>query len=249
MTVALLFWFSPGAMAADATPSPPATAAPRLFAATFTPGPKWDAAKAANEQIGFKDHSANLTRLRADSVLVIGGRYGDKGLLLVRAADEAAARAHFASDPSVGAGTFTLMVEEFRPFHHGDTRTPAVSPEIDVIRAQVDAYNRHDADAVGRLLAPDVKWLSLEGDKVAVEGNGREAVRTWLAGYFRSFPDVKSEMFEISQTGPYVSYRERASWTAKDGTKRAQQAHATYEVRGGLIARAWYFPVERETSK
>ena len=68
----------------------------------------------------------------------------------------------------------------------------------------------------------------------------------WLAGYFKSLPDVRSEMFDITQTGVFVSYRERASWTAKDGKPRAQQALAVYEMRDGLIVRVWYFPAVRE---
>lgn len=221
-------------------------AAAKLFAATFTVGPKWDAAKPPNDQPGFKEHSANLARLRADGVLVIGARYADKGLILVRAADEAAARAHFAGDPTLANGTFTLAVDEFHPFYHGSTAAPSVTPEIGIVRAQVAAFNQHDPDALVALLAPTVKWLSLDGEKVSVDGDGREALRTWLTGYFKNYPDVKSEMFDVAQNGPFVIYRERASWTAKDGAKRAQQSLATYEVRDGLIARVWYFPAVRE---
>jgi hypothetical protein len=227
--------------AADA-PAP----APRLFAATFTVGPKWDAAKAPNEQPGFKEHSANLARLRAEGVLVVGARYSDKGLILVRATDEAAARANFAPDPTLTNGTFTLTVDEFRPFYNGNTAAPATSPEIATVRAQVAAFNQHDPDAVAALLSPTVKWFSLDGDKLGVDGDGREAIRTWLTGYFKNLPDVKSDMLDVSQLGPFVSYRERASWTAKDGTKRSQQALATYEVRDGLIVRVWYFPVVKD---
>lgn len=122
----------------------------------------------------------------------------------------------------------------------------ADSPEIAVVRAQVAAFNRHDGDALAALLAPEVKWLSVDGDKLSVEGDGREAMRTWLIGYFKSFPDVHSEMADLTQTGAFVSYRERASWTAKDGKPRAQQAIAVYEVRDGLIVRVWYFPAVRE---
>ena len=78
------------------------------------------------------------------------------------------------------------------------------------------------------------------------EGDGREALHTWLAGYFKSLPDVRSEFLSLEQTGPYLAVRERASWTAKDGTRRSQQAHGVYEVRDGLIARAWYFPSVRD---
>jgi len=218
----------------------------KLFAAVYTTGPKWDAAKPPNDQPGFREHSSNLARLRAEGVIVVGARYSDKGFILVRAADADAARAHFASDPTLTNGTFTLAVDEFRPFYHGETRPPAASPEIAVVRSQTEAFNQHDADALAALLAPTVKWFSLDGDKLGTDGDGREAMRTWLVGYFKSFPDVKSETFDVSQAGSYVSLRERASWTANDGTKRAQQSHATYEVRDGLIARVWYFPSVRE---
>ena len=118
----------------------------------------------------------------------------------------------------------------------------ADSSEVTIVRAQLAAFNHHDPAALAALLAPTVKWLSLDGDKLSVDGDGR----VWLAGYFKSLPDVRSEMFDITQTGVFVSYRERASWTAKDGKPRAQQALAVYEMRDGLIVRVWYFPAVRE---
>ena len=99
--------------------------APKLFAVTFTVGPNWDPAKPPPDQAFFKEHSANLARLRAENISVLGGRYGDKGLLLVRAPDAAAVAAQLARDPSLAAGTFTATVDEYRPFQHGDTRPPA----------------------------------------------------------------------------------------------------------------------------
>jgi len=122
----------------------------------------------------------------------------------------------------------------------------ADSPEMAVVRAQVAAFNHHEADAVAALLAPAVKWFALDRDQLSVEGDGRDAIRTWLAGYFKSFPDVRSEMADVTQAGAFVSYRERTNWTAKDGQPRAQQALAVYEVHDGLIARVWYFPAVRE---
>ncbi len=59
--------------------------APKLFAVELTRGPAWDAAKPANEQPGFPEHSANIRRLTDTQALVIGARYGDKGLLVVTA--------------------------------------------------------------------------------------------------------------------------------------------------------------------
>lgn len=115
-----------GAAAAFAADPGPAQA-PKLFAVTFTTGPKWDPAKPPQDQAFFKEHSANLARLRTENISVLGGRFGDKGLLLVRAPDAAAVRAQLARDPSLAAGTFVATVEDYLPFQHGDTR-PSAAP-------------------------------------------------------------------------------------------------------------------------
>lgn len=140
---------------------------------------------------------------------------------------------------------FLLLALAMAPFV---TVRAADTPEVAVVRAQVAEFNEHAPEALAALLAPAVKWFSLDGDKLSVEGDGREAIRTWLAGYFKSLPDVRSEMADITQTGAFVTYRERATWTARDGKRRAQQALAVYEVRDKLIVRVWYFPVVREPS-
>ena len=95
--------------------------APKLFAVELTRGPAWDASKPAAEQPGFSEHSANIKRLTETQALVIGARYGEKGLLVVTAADEAAARAHFAADPMVAKNLFRADVAAFSAFKHGCT--------------------------------------------------------------------------------------------------------------------------------
>ncbi|MBL9200340.1 MAG: nuclear transport factor 2 family protein [Opitutaceae bacterium] len=225
--------------AADA----PAT---KLFAITITTGPAWDAAKPANEQKFFREHSANLARLRAENMSVLGGRFSDKGFLIVRAASEPAVRAEIAKDPSIAAGIFQASVDEYRAFQHGDTRPPLATPEVAVVRAALAAYNTRDAAAVAAHYADDIKWFGIAGEKTSIEGEGRAAVEKWLAGYFKSLPNVRAEISDVAQTGPHVSFRERVTWTANDGTRRAQSAIGIYEVRDGKIARAWYFPAARE---
>ncbi|MDP3073320.1 MAG: nuclear transport factor 2 family protein [Opitutaceae bacterium] len=224
----------------------PSAAAEKLFAVTITTGPAWDAAKPAAEQAFFKEHSANLARLRAAGLSVIGGRFADKGLLLIRAADAAAVRAELTRDPSITAGVFQATVDEYRPFQHGDTRPPLATPEVAAVRALVAAFNAHDPAGVAALLAEDAKLFGVASDSQSLDGDGRAAILTWLEGYFKSVPDVRSEILDLTQTGPHVSYRERATWTAKDGTRRVQTSLAVYEVREGLVRRAWYFPANRE---
>jgi hypothetical protein len=229
------------------TPSVPASAAPKFFAVRLTTGPAWDAAKSPNEQAGMREHSANVARLRREGVLVLGARFGELGLMVLRVPDEAAARAQFEADPTIAAGTFKMQVDEYRPFAHGSTLPAASSPEIDVVRKQLEAFNRHSADDVVACYAENIKWLSISGDQVSTEGDSREGIRTWLTGYFKSLPTVKSEFLEINQTGPHVVFRERASWTAKDGTPRSQTSIGVFEVRDGLVQRAWYYPAVRPT--
>ncbi len=105
---------SPQDVPADKAPAP----AP-LFAVVFRTGPKWDAAKPPNEQAFFKEHSANLRRLREAGSIAIGARYGDVGLIVVTANGEAEVRRLFEADTSVTNGTFQMDVHAFYPFFKG----------------------------------------------------------------------------------------------------------------------------------
>jgi uncharacterized protein YciI len=104
--------------------TPPSAPSP-LYAAVFKTGPKWEPAKAPNEQPFFREHSANLARLRAAGTIVMGARYADVGLVVVTAASEADARRLFEADPSVSAGTFALEIHRFSVFYPGTVGTPA----------------------------------------------------------------------------------------------------------------------------
>jgi len=95
------------------------TPAKQYFIAIFSRGPEWVVDKQVNEQVGFKDHSANLQRLRAEKRIPIGGRYSDKGMVIVEAKDEAEARSLFDGDVMLQKQTFALELHQFRPFYKG----------------------------------------------------------------------------------------------------------------------------------
>jgi hypothetical protein len=101
------------------SPSGQAAPAKQYFIAIFSKGPAWDEAKPANEQVGFKEHNENLRRLRSEKKISIGGRYGDKGMVIVEAPNESEARSLFAPDLMVEKKTFTLELNQFRPFYKG----------------------------------------------------------------------------------------------------------------------------------
>lgn len=111
-----------------------------------------------------------------------------------------------------------------------------------VLVALEAAFDRHDADGLALLVTEDFQWLSVEGDQIRVDTEGREALRTGMVDYFASFPDVTTD-FEYGISGStYVSVRERVRWTTKDGAAKTQSAVAVYELQDGKIRRVWYYP-------
>lgn len=106
----------PAAVVADGVDERP------LFAVEIKTGPNWDAAKPAQEQAFFREHSANLKRLRDAGALVMGARYSDKGLVVLAEEDIVAVKAMMDADASVSAGTFVYEAHPFNVFYAGTVR-------------------------------------------------------------------------------------------------------------------------------
>lgn len=121
LPVILIVIFVSWSSSARSSVSMPQQTAPakQYFIAIFSRGPAWDNAKPANEQTGFKEHSENLQRLRSEKKIPIGGRYGEKGMVIVEAQNEDEAQSLFSGDVMVGKKTFTLELHRFRPFYKG----------------------------------------------------------------------------------------------------------------------------------
>jgi uncharacterized protein YciI len=90
-----------------------------FFIVIFSLGEAWQKDKPAHEQLHFKEHSANLKRLRQEKKILLGGRYADKGMLLLSSENEAAARKEFESDPMLAHKLFNLELYPFNPFYKG----------------------------------------------------------------------------------------------------------------------------------
>lgn len=110
-----------------------------------------------------------------------------------------------------------------------------------VVQSFVRAYNDHDLDGMVKLLADDVAWASVEGDKVVTEAATRAELLNKLAVYFKQYPNARSVLEQSFVSGSYVSVRERAFWK-QDGKTLSATAVAVYETANGLIIRAWYYP-------
>lgn len=109
---------APAPAQSAAAPAPARGELP-LFAIEIKVGPKWDASKPPQDQLYFREHSANLRRLRESGNIVLGARYSDKGLVVVAAASAEEARQMMDGDPSIAAGTFVFEVHPFSVFYPG----------------------------------------------------------------------------------------------------------------------------------
>ena len=107
---ALALVVAAGTAAAQAPPAP-------LFVVHFETGPSWNKSLAPSDQPSFREHSANLNRLRKEGTIVFGARYGDLGMIFLKADTLDAAKALMEADPGVQAGIFAYRIAPLRVFY------------------------------------------------------------------------------------------------------------------------------------
>ncbi|MBK8246641.1 MAG: nuclear transport factor 2 family protein [Gemmatimonadetes bacterium] len=112
------------------------------------------------------------------------------------------------------------------------------------MNAYVAAFNAKDLDAMMAHVSPGLVWLNVGGDSATLGGRGVDAFRRLLAGYFREVPTARSELLVVRATGPWVTTHERTRWSAPPAGAGGQSSVVVYEVRAGLVQRAWYYPAE-----
>jgi hypothetical protein len=90
-----------------------------LYIVTYTTSSLWDTSKQVYEQPYFKDHSANLGKLRKEGVITAGARYGDKGIIFIKAKSMVAARDLILTDPAVVNKLFAADIQKVSVFYDG----------------------------------------------------------------------------------------------------------------------------------
>jgi uncharacterized protein (TIGR02246 family) len=109
-----------------------------------------------------------------------------------------------------------------------------------VIQAQLDAYNRHDAEAFAATYAPEAEIVELATGTVLAKGTA--AIRAFYAARFQANPGLHAEVLHRTLQGAFVVDQERITGvlTAPGGTERPPlTAVVLYEIKEGRIARAW----------
>jgi hypothetical protein len=127
--------------------------------------------------------------------------------------------------------TFLLLT----PFAFPAAAQPADTLPVRVAERQIETFNRRDIDGFMALYAEEA--VVAEFPSGTVVARGKAAIRERYAGMFRSlgpdFPPVRVDQRVVD--GPFVLDDE--TWDAAPGQRN--RAIWMYDIRGGLILRAW----------
>jgi hypothetical protein len=105
---------------------------------------------------------------------------------------------------------------------------------VQVVQAQLDAYNNQDVDAFAAVFAEDAKLYMNLGDTEPTM-TGREEIRRRYGEMFDANPDNKSTLIGRMTQGNFVFDHE---WIT--GRDEPITIMAIYEVVDGKIIRCWF---------
>ncbi len=92
---------------------------PQYFLVHYTTGEAWNHSKPTHEQAFFREHSQHLSELRKKQIILIGGRFSDTGMLILKADHETAAAELIHADAAIIHKTFKAEIAPFDPFNGG----------------------------------------------------------------------------------------------------------------------------------
>jgi hypothetical protein len=103
---------------------------------------------------------------------------------------------------------------------------------MDIVQAQVDAYNSRDIDKFLAYYAPDIV---VEDGKGRVTMRGLEQVRARYSRLFDNSPDLHCRILARLGVGSYVVDEEQVTGFNLEGTSGEMHAIVIYRVAGGKI--------------
>lgn len=93
----------------------------------------------------------------------------------------------------------------------------------------VAAYNSHDPDAAAALYAEDIVNVQLPWPKPV---QGRDGMRTTYLNVFQAFPDIRVEVNNVLEDGPWVVVEWRFSGTMRGEFAGHSPNNRTFAMRG-----------------
>ncbi|MDX1673071.1 MAG: nuclear transport factor 2 family protein [Balneolaceae bacterium] len=112
-----------------------------------------------------------------------------------------------------------------------------------ILKTYFERFNAHDLPGMLTHVSDDFQLYYILPDSVMLDIHDSNQLRSFLNRYFIDYPNVRSEISDITQVGNLVTFIEVARW-GENGVNK-QSSLAVYEFRKGKISRAWYYQAER----
>lgn len=123
------------------------------------------------------------------------------------------------------------------------TRSNVSDTNVQTVENFVQAFNERNLEGMLALVAEDVQWLSIDGQKLSTETTNKTELSIAMQDYFSGCESCRSNIKNINSNKNWVCATETASWNSKTGSK-SQSSFSVYEFENGLIKRVYYFPSE-----
>jgi len=91
----------------------------KLFVVIYTPGAGWDMSKQAQDQLYCSFHSKRLQGFRKEGKILLGVRYGNKGMIVMPGENEEEIKRIVFADSAVIGKTFNAEVFPYIDFYDG----------------------------------------------------------------------------------------------------------------------------------
>jgi hypothetical protein len=102
----------------------------------------------------------------------------------------------------------------------------------------INAYNQHDIEKMLEKTSKDVKWLYNIHDKLLIETDGKDALRTAMIAHFKQQTHARSRIKQSLTLGNTVAVIEEAF---SNNGKRSQCALSIYQMKQDLIHSVTYY--------
>lgn len=109
----------------------------------------------------------------------------------------------------------------------------------EVVMKNLEAFNNHDVSSMLENIADDFSSYSILPDTTINGLTSKKQFEFTMSGYFKNYPNVKSELRDVEVFGRFVYFKEKAVWGSDAG--HSQLSFGVYEIIDGKIKRAWYY--------